>query len=55
MQQPDDPGIAHHDIAADARPDAAPDGGSRLLALALCALSGGLLAATVSLVAAWLR
>ncbi|MDZ5453257.1 hypothetical protein [Labrys sp. ZIDIC5] len=55
MQQPDDPGIARHDITPDARPEADRDGGSRLLALALCALSGGFLAASVSLITAWLR
>ncbi|MEW9310487.1 hypothetical protein [Labrys neptuniae] len=55
MQQPDDPGFARHDIAGDAWPEAGHDAGSRLLALALCALSGGLLAAIVSLVTAWLR
>lgn len=55
MQQPDNPGFARHDIAEERLPDAGRNGGTRLLALALCALSGGLLAASVSLVTAWLR
>lgn len=55
MPQPDDPGFARHDIAGDGLPGPSHDGGTRLLGLALCALSGAFLAAIVSLVTAWLR